>query len=236
MRFVYSISVRLAPVVIVAASLCLPAQAVDFFAPSARVAPSPASTLAIPAGTPCNGLSNTTGDPDYGNPAGTSGVFIQRFVPTATPFTPMAVCIGGFSGSQAAEPYDVVIYSDVNGAPGPLLAVVSAVPADPGVFPGAWMRTSVSGVPPLDGPFWAGPRITTGVLFSMDFETMPTPAPQVFSVDDGATWIPGMGNDVASIVVEGFAGAAAIPSLSGFGLLSLIAALAVSGSLAIRRA
>jgi hypothetical protein len=223
--------------VIAAAAVCRPAVAGTPFSGHGAQGNAPA---AIPAGTSCNGISNSSGNPTEGLPAGSAGSLVQRFVPAAFPFTPTAVCIAGYSGDASPAPYDVVIFSDLNGMPGTLLATIPATPAAPGAFPGSWMTTNVSGlVPALTGPIWAGPRITTGVQFSMDFDAATAPAIQMLlpvDATDGSAATPFPGG-IAEIQVAVVAGAEApIPALSGIGLAALAAALATGGALAIRRA
>jgi len=195
------------------------------------------SVLAVPAGVACTGLSNTTGDPSISFEAGSvPAIFLQRFVPPSGIFAISDVCIGGFSDDAAAAPYDVVIFADDGGQPGSLLATFPASPAAPGAFPGTWMRTSLPGGPlVVTGAFWAGPRVTTAPWFSMDFEPVDPPPPQVLSSDDGATFEP-YGNPpfTASIVIAG-AAPSAIPTLSSFGLAGLLLGLSAAGCFVLRR-
>ena len=219
------------------AVVCLPAAADTPF--SGRGTQGAAPT-AVPAGTSCSGISNSSGNPASGIPAGAVGILVQRFVPTAYPFRPSAVCIAGFSNNASPAAYDVVIFSDLNGMPGTLLATIPATPAAPGTFPGSWMTTSVAGlVPFLYGPVWAGPRITADVQFAMDFDAATAPTIQVLlppDATDGSAAIPFSGG-IAEIQVAGLSTAdAPIPALSGIGLAALAAALATGGFLAIRRA
>lgn len=229
---------------VVTGAVCLPAAAATLFSAVSRdVAQALPAPAPLPAGTPCSGISNSSGIPSTGAYAGSPGILVQRFVPPATPFLPTAVCMAGYADQVAgvgAAGYDVVIFSDQNGLPGTLLATIPAVPAAPGVFPGSWMTTSVSGlVPLLNGPFWAGPRITTDVHFGLDFDATTAPAIQTIlppDATDGSAGYPFLGG-IAEIQVAGLSGAdAAIPALSGFGLAALAAALATGGLLAIRRA
>jgi hypothetical protein len=229
---------------VVTIASCLPATAATLFSAASRdVAQALPAPAPLPAGTPCNGISNSSGSPSLGSFAGSSGILVQRFVPPGSPFLPTSVCIAGYADQVAgvgAAGYDVVIFSDRNGLPGTLLATIPAVPAAPGAFPGSWMTTSVSGlVPLLNGPFWAGPRITTDVHFGLDFDAAVAPAIQMILPPDATDGSAGYAftGGLAEIQVVGLSGAdAAIPALSGLGLAALAAALATGGLLAIRRA
>ena len=194
-----------------------------------------------PDGQPCNGLTNTTGNPtSWVDPQLVPPqilVYVQKFIPPTLPFRPTAVCFPGFSFGTPA-PYDIVIYSDANGRPGTRLALAQAVPEAPGFYPGTWMTTSVDGsVAALNGPFWAGIR-TSSVAFRADLEQTDVPPKQYGSLDDGATFVEDPGT-TAPIQVVGLSGPAAldrpVPALSGIGLAALAAALAAGGFVLLRR-
>lgn len=193
------------------------------------------AALAIPSGPACTGVSNTTGNPDVAYPAGTAGIFVQRFVPAVVPFTPASVCVATFSSIATPEPYDVVVFADAGGTPGALLGLAAATPAQPGPFPGSWSQTPVPGVPPIIGPFWAGVRISTGIAANLGFETAITGVPQAVSMDGGQTWLfDESGNGSANVVVGG-SSASVVPSLSGAGLAALLGGLAAAGFFLLRR-
>lgn len=191
------------------------------------------SALAVPAGTACSGVSNATASPDTSAPAGSSGIFVQRFTAPSAAFTPTSVCVAGFSGIATAEPYDVVIYADAGGVPGALLGAVAAPPAQPGTFPGTWTTTIVPGVPPITGSFWAGVKISSGLDFNMDFDTTVPSVPTAIS-NDGVTFSALYSFQAAAIVVSG-SEVSSVPALSGFGLAGVLVALAASGFFVLRR-
>ncbi len=237
--------------VVAGASAALPAAADRLFsggsAPFPVLVPGP---VLPPAGVACNGISNTTGNPDQLVPAGAAGIFVQRFVPPALPFRPTSICFAGAAfdglqnsrvraGSAVAGPasYDLVLFSDANGTPGVRLATIPSPPEPVGAYPGTWITTSLAGAGPvLYGPFWVGFDIHDA-NFGLDFTSTATPVPEAASLDGGATWSPSELAANASIQVVGLAGADAvsIPTLSGAGLGALVLALAAGGLLLLRK-
>ncbi len=200
-------------------------------------------------GEPCVGISYDKGQPvnawGLNTESGSAGIFLQRFVPTNLPFRPTSVCVAGRADSTISAVYEIVVFGDLNGKPGTLIARIPAAPSPDTAGRVQWLTTVVDGsIAPQYGPFWAGVRQSGRDLDVCYDPTLrrDQQGPCLMSVDDGRSYTP-VADPLSSlyttalyirVVGQSGADAVGIPALSVLGMAAFVAALAVGGSLLLR--